>query len=150
MTKKQQETKELNLIHKRNKGILRPADVVDFARDKKTALHNKFEWNNGKAADKYRLQQARQLITVYVEYINTGSETKEVQVYVSLTPDRKKTNGGYRKTIDILSNKVQKKQLLEDAYYELQTFVNKYGHLQELASTITAAIKDLQKRKKAS
>lgn len=43
-------------------GRLTPAEVVDAARNPKSPLHAYFEWDNDRAADAYRLGQARQLI----------------------------------------------------------------------------------------
>ena len=41
---------------------LTPAMIVESALDEKSPLHRYFEWDNSKAADKYRLAQATQMI----------------------------------------------------------------------------------------
>lgn len=43
-------------------GRLLPADVVAAARSTKSAMHRWFEWDDGVAAERYRLEQARELI----------------------------------------------------------------------------------------
>lgn len=56
----------LEKIRKAHGGVLRPRDVVQAASNKLHPLHDEFEWNNEKAANKHREQQARILITTYV------------------------------------------------------------------------------------
>ena len=40
---------ELEAIAKKHDGILRADDVVKYAKSPKTALHDKFEWDDQKA-----------------------------------------------------------------------------------------------------
>jgi len=59
----QQSVVSLELQMLANKtGSLTAAAVVDAAKPKTSALHNHFEWKNTVAAEKYREEQARQLI----------------------------------------------------------------------------------------
>jgi len=116
-------------------GLLRPADVVDRARDPGNILHPNFEWEDSKAAESYRLWQARQLIVTFVVAI--GPRQRVVQQYISLTSDRKEA--GYRSTIEVLSDADYRKQLLADALQELRTFKRKYALLKELADVFAAA-----------
>lgn len=51
-------------------GRLTPGDVVEAGRDPESPLHPMFEWDDGKAAERWRLEQARSLIrsvTIRVE-----------------------------------------------------------------------------------
>ena len=52
---------ELEAIHN-EKGKLTPGEVVKRARRKSSPLHGCFEWDNNKAAEEHRKQQARTLI----------------------------------------------------------------------------------------
>jgi hypothetical protein len=132
---------ELKRIAEENDGILQPAIVVDEARPVSSPLHKRFEWNNGKAAQEYRLWQARQLIRVVVETI-AGSEGKH-EVFVSLTTDRK--DGGYRVMAEVLSDKSMREQMLMDAKCEMELFHHKYVRLREL-SLVFKAIKKTAKK----
>ena len=78
--------KELDTLYKKYR-LLRPCDVVNFAKNTKTALHKHFEWSNSKAAKEYRLHQARQLITVYVIVVDENQ--KPIQAYVSLKSENR-------------------------------------------------------------
>ena len=37
-------------INKKNHGLLKPEKVLEFAKNEKTALHSRFEWDNKKAS----------------------------------------------------------------------------------------------------
>lgn len=119
---------ELELIRSRNKdGILFPEDVVKFARNSKTALHKFFEWDDNKAAENYRLAQARSIIRVTVEIIGDVS-TEPVRTYVSLPSDRK-SDGGYRHMAEVVEDQVMLEELFAEAQRELEAFRKKYQKL---------------------
>lgn len=52
---------ELDTIQQTRGGVT-PADVVEVARSPDSAMHRCFEWNDSKAATKYRHDQARNLV----------------------------------------------------------------------------------------
>lgn len=112
-------------------GVIRPVDVLEFARDPETALHACFEWDDDKAAHEFRLEQARKLLRVYVTVEQGKSEP--VRAYVSLKSDRQKEGGGYRAITDVLSDDALRNQLLSDALDELRAVQSRYKHLQKLA-----------------
>jgi len=124
---------ELEKIAKQNGGLLNPEKVVAFARNKRTALHSRFTWDDGAAAHQYRLWQARQVIRVNAKVIEDTGE--EMRVYVSLKADR--GEGGYRRLVDVMSDEERRADLLIEAKAELAVFAEKYRHLNELAAVIT-------------
>jgi len=121
---------ELKKISKKNKGILKPEVVVKTAENKNNILHNYFEWDNDKAGHAYRVWQARQLISVSVQYSEATQQSYEV--FVSLSPDRK--SGGYREIDNVLNDETLKKILLTDALNEMNLFIEKYKQLRELCT----------------
>jgi hypothetical protein len=131
---------ELQKIEAKN-GILKPEDVVEYAANKRTALHSHFTWDDSIAAQKYRIWQARQIISVQVEYLERAEETH--QVFVSLTTDRQ-DGGGYRPMVTVLNNTEMREQLLADALAEARLFKQKYQDLKELAA-VFAAIEEVSK-----
>lgn len=136
---------ELKRIADEHGGLLNPADVVEAARPLKSPLHSRFEWNDSKAAQEYRVWQARQLIRVVVEYIGAGNEQVMSKVFVSLTSDR--GDGGYRPMVSVLSDSSQRSQLLADAVDEMERFQQKYKELEELAQ-VFAAMKTVTRRRR--
>lgn len=62
----------------RNKyGLLQPELVVAESRKENSILHNAFEWDNTKAAEQYRVSQARYLIRVVVKVEDNNTEHKQ-------------------------------------------------------------------------
>ena len=122
---------ELEKIANKKGGLLNPHDVVEFARNEKTALHSCFDWDNSEAAEKWRLHQARMLIRIVVNIIPQVDENKEYRMFVSLTPDRQPGNG-YRPVLTVLSKDMLKAQMLMDAMSEQKAFRKKYETVREL------------------
>ena len=112
-------------------GVIKPVDVVEAARDKKSALHECFTWDDGEAAHQYRLVEARNLLRVYV--VQEESVTENVRAFVSLTTDRAQEGGGYRIMADVMSDDELRAQLLRDALVQLRNVQMRYKHLQQLA-----------------
>jgi len=127
---------ELNQIRKENAGVLRPADVVAFAKNPRTKLHEKFTWDDNEAAREYRLWQARELIRVVV---SVGPvDEKPVRTYVSLLSDRRNAGGGYRTLHSVLRSKAKREALLREAEADMNRFIAKYELLKELAGVFEA------------
>jgi hypothetical protein len=79
---------ELGRIYEKN-GALRPADVVNEARPNDAPLHPAFEWDNNVAGEKWRQEQARNMIrTVVVVTPDKDGEDLEERVYVNVRTDR--------------------------------------------------------------
>ena len=147
MSKKAAIQKELDLIARKHNGLLRPENVVDAAKNKESVLHSCFEWNNTKAAKEYRLWQAREIIAVHVTVLH--KETKPTRVYVSMMNDRIRPGGGYRPIEVVLSNKILRKQFLNEALADLKRIEDKYNQLTELAE-VFKAIRRVSRRRKST
>jgi hypothetical protein len=53
---------ELKRLYRKNRSRLTEDSVIEAARDPANALHEYFEWDDEKAANAYRIEQARRLI----------------------------------------------------------------------------------------
>lgn len=123
---------EIAALMAKNGGVVRPADVVAFARDARTALHSLFEWDNSQAAEKFRELQAASYIRAVVRVLPRESgDPVMVRAYVSLSSER--GTGGYRAVGEVLSDEELRAQMVRDALNEMQAFARKYRHLSELA-----------------
>jgi len=138
-------SEELEQIAIQNGGLVSPANVVEFARDEKTALHSRFEWSDTEAAQQYRLWQARHVISLELKVIDRPGpenpivstkieiETPEkTRVYISLGSDRG-ADGGYRRILDVLTSEELRAQMLVEAKRDMRLFRQKYSELKELA-----------------
>lgn len=126
---------ELEVVRKDADGVLYPRDVVAYAENEETALHDCFEWDDTKAGHAHRIWQARRLIRAVVTVIPATNQT--IEAYVSLKSDRQE-EGGYRLMFDVLSDKQRRKQLLSDALADMELVERKYNQLQELAPVFDA------------
>lgn len=68
------------------KGELHPADVVEKARDKSNPLHREFIWDDSKAAEAFRLDQARRIIRgiIITAVIRPRKEPVEIRLFHSV------------------------------------------------------------------
>jgi hypothetical protein len=139
---------ELVAIYERS-GALNPEDVVTVARDKDSALHDCFQWDNSKAAHQFRLDQARRLIRVAVTVIPALSNTP-VKQFVSLSPLRGTEEGSYISTVDILSDEEKYDMAKRDAIRGLERLHSQYSYISELGPVWAAIDRSLAKVKKAA
>lgn len=133
---------EFERIRVAHDGALSARDVVREAAPAASRLHKYFTWNNIKAADEYRLWQARQLIAEVVVIIPKSKVA--MRHYVSVMSDRK--DAIYRTVEDVMSNKDYREQLLAQALDDLEYWQQKYGQFSELA-VIYEAIEKTRKNR---
>jgi hypothetical protein len=72
---------EISRIYNEN-GSITPDLVIKAAEDPNNVLHHLFEWDNSKAGNAYRVDQARQIITSVKINIVTESRTISAVSYV--------------------------------------------------------------------
>ena len=108
-----------------------PQEIVDRARDENAELHKCFEWNDGVAAEKYRLVQARYVVHhLVIEENQVPQDRPEIRVFYKTDA---RAESGYQQTRLIVKDDDKYAQLLKQAYAELRAFKVKYACLQELA-----------------
>ena len=134
--KKETAVSVLRRLAAENGGVLEPSQVVDAARAEGSPLHTSFTWDDGEAAEKWRVHQARNLIRVMVEYIDVG-KSEPTKVFVALRSESK-DGGGYRRTVDVMSDAEMRAQLLAQALEDAKLFKLKYKRLTELAEVFDA------------
>jgi len=124
-----------------NGGILRPVDIVEDAANPTSPLHTHFTWDDGEAAQRYRLIQAGQLIVrVRVTYTTREDRPVRVAAYQTTGSDSKGATI-YERTEDVLSNDQKRAALLEAAIRELRAFELRYRDLVELGVVFEALAK---------
>ena len=109
-------------------GDLDPKAVVDRGRNPDSPLHELFEWDDEKAAEKYRLVQAKRIIRnleVEVEHV-------EVRAFV------KAGNPGYSPIQTVIRDYNMRDVLMKQAQEEMRMFIAKYRSLEELCEVIDA------------
>lgn len=109
-----------------------PQDVLEKARDESTELHKCFEWDDTKAAEKYRIEQARQILRFIIVKPTQEEVEEQKQKYEFRGFYKTSNDEGYKPIQRIVVNKDEHALLLERAYAELHAFKVKYACLQEL------------------
>lgn len=117
-------------------GKLTPKAVVENARNPESALHRHFEWSDAAAAEKYRHQQARIIIScLRVETIGSNSEPERAFLSIS-------DNGAaYRSVQEIRSSSDLQEKLLAAAERDLEAFTIRYRALKEICAIVETAKK---------
>lgn len=127
-------------------GVIKPRDVVDTARPKSSPLHWAFQWDDTKAAEAYRIEQARDLTAaLHVTVLSNGAE-HEAPAYVNLTvttegaePGSTDSDRGYHGIVQTMESPSLRAILLEQAKADLAAFRKRYAMLTELAEVFAAA-----------
>lgn len=112
-----------------------PQNVLDLARNENSELHKCFEWDDSKAAESYRLQQARNVIQHLVIKSDEPTPEKSVAIRVYQISSVKNT---YQPREFFIKHVDEYQKLLERAKAELQQFKNRYESIAELEDVITA------------
>lgn len=110
------------------------AQILDKARDTNTELHKCFEWDDTKAAESWRRQQARMLVcNLVIKEENRPIQTPEIRLFFKTDE-----NDGYKATTLIMQDKDEYQKLLANALKELTSFQRKYRSLSELENVFDA------------
>ena len=112
-----------------------PKQIVDKASDESTELHRCFEWDDEKAAEKYRLTQARTVLRCLVFVPNEDEAGQKQQLSIAY---RTVDSTSYETTRFIFKNEDSHAKLLKTALSELRRFEEKYSFLTELGPIFKA------------
>lgn len=121
----------LELLRQQFKGELTPKDVLDDARHDNSPLHTFFEWNDGEAAEAYRLQQARGLIrSVVAIYVREDAPAVRTRAYVHV-PEPSAPH--YRDAGHAMQQTKTRQMVLTRAWSELAAWRKRYKDLKEFS-----------------
>ncbi|MBO9108723.1 hypothetical protein J5288_08410 [Agrobacterium sp. S2/73] len=124
----------IEMLRKRFKGELTPQDILEDARHDNSPLHSFFEWNDGEAAEAYRLQQARGLIRAVVAvYVSDDKPAVRQKAYVHV-PEPGAPH--YREASHAMSQTKTRNMVLDRAWNELKAWKARYKDLQEFAGLV--------------
>lgn len=127
---------------KERDGAITPDAVVQEAKPKKSVLHGYFEWDDSKAANEFRLNQARHLTRniIAVSY-KEGEPAESYRAFTHIS--RAVTESpGYYSTIDTMRDDERRvyvlskiRDLLQSTYRKLQEY-RSYEELSEVLEAI--------------
>ena len=115
-------------------GWISPHDLVEDARPADAPLHPAFEWDDAKAAERYRVEQARTLLQRLVVVRDDG---EQVQAVVSLHRARDDWGWTHREAsytgFDVIAADPDlTDELLEQARADIDAFVARYEQFRAL------------------
>lgn len=118
-------------------GKLTPAVVVAEASDPEHPLHEKFEWDDSVAAQKYRERQAAGLIrsarVVYVEPTDDQPERSVRAYHSTLDEDHKPV---YRPLEEIAANPLAREMLLREMRRDILALKRRYEGVSEFLGMV--------------
>lgn len=122
-------------------GPLTPQAVVAFAADPKSPLHRHFEWDDKIAADKFRQDQAREMIRL----IRIDDRTDDPPRAFLSVADR----GGvaYRTLGDVQSSLDLQRAVLAAAERDLDAFEKRYRELSDICNLVREAKTQVRRRR---
>lgn len=132
----QQAGEAIDRIRKGHNGLIEPEMVVDAARDERSPLHPHFEWDDHAAAEEHRKGQARELVrSLTVDISRSNIEQKSVRAFVNVESGGER---GYVSTFTAMSSEDLRRQVLADAFGELEAWRARHAELSELARIFSA------------
>lgn len=127
---------ELERLRTYHNGRLESSIVVEAARDETNPLHPEFEWNDARAAESHRLNQASAMIRhiAVITPKRDGSEAP-IRAFVSVVRDEDRS---YTSTAHAMSEADLRQQVLDQAWRELEAWRQRHAELIELAEIFSA------------
>jgi hypothetical protein len=134
--------RELVRIEKKHGAIL-PEKVVDEARPDQAKLHPYFTWDDEKAAELYRRDEARGLIrsVVIIRPDTEDEEPEPIRAFVNVhsKEDEKSFEGkAYISIGRAMNDDSYKQQVVEKAYQELVSWKRRYENLKQFSQVFNA------------
>ena len=130
----------IQVVRAENGGVASPAAIVDAARDQASPLHPAFEWSNKKAAESYRREQARALVS-HFELVFEDGRKMPAMVSVKIVDDAGKRRG-YMDTLEALQSSDLRMQVLRQALTGFLALQERYRSLMELGQ-VFASVKEV-------
>lgn len=122
---------ELQEIYDQNNSLT-PALVVEVASNPSHPLHDRFEWDDEKAGDKYRLHQARQLIrSVKIRVIDEEDPGKNYEVRAYQAVRQPTGEMAYKSTVEVTEDPFLSRLVLANMEREWRALRERHEHLRE-------------------
>ena len=118
--------------------------LLEVSRPNDSVTHSLFEWDDPKAAEMYRLDQAKHIIgALRVVYVNSDCEQVTVKAFVNVSELSDKA--AYRNVEVVLQDEDSREIYLKRVQNELNAFVKRNKNIKELADMLETAAKELRK-----
>ncbi|GAC1339750.1 MAG: hypothetical protein NVSMB20_16000 [Bradyrhizobium sp.] len=129
-------------------GEFTPGLLVVASRPARAPLHGVFEWDDARAAEAYRVEQAKALIRNIVVVSEQEEIGTSVRAFVSVV-SRSVDHAVYVPVDVAMSEPDYRAQVLANALRDMEAFSAKYRHLCELDEAFSGMAKARRRIKKA-
>jgi hypothetical protein len=114
-------------------GAVTPRDVVDSARSTNSPLHPFFEWNDQKAADLFRVEQARNMLrSIKVKFVDGSTEIVARAFQVEATKAYEGAPREYRSFRSMADDSAFAARMMQSAYDDLISWRRKYSPYEDV------------------
>jgi hypothetical protein len=163
----QEAGERIDRLIQENGGRVTPRQVVDASRPDGEVLHPCFEWDDTKAAEKYRDVQARKVLgnieIVSVEQVVIHQDIvvvedspadevpdikKPVRAFTNVRPE-KDDGRAYMGTIEVFRDEGLKAQALMAVKTDIERYVAKYAGLEGLADILSQIAGEIREQETA-
>jgi hypothetical protein len=124
-------------------GVIKPKAILDEARSRKSPIHHFFEWDDSKAAEKYRLHTAVTMARAICFRVKlSGPEALNYQPMLVRLRDRTPSNGiqkGYVNFVRALGEPNLRRQMIESAKKDVDLFIKRYSTQEALIGAMPVA-----------
>lgn len=117
-------------------GGLTAQRLVDVSRPESAPLHDDFEWNNDKAAEMFRQEQARHMIQNIVVIADETPKQEQTRAFVHIVTEEN-TEGSYEPIHVVLHDEDKTAILIKCAERELAAFRAKYAGIKAFARILS-------------
>ena len=122
-------------------GLITPQTVLEAASEPSSPLHDHFTWDDTEAARKYRLVEARSLITRYkITVQKSPDETVRVRAFAHIPAED--GAGFYVPTADALTDPAQRSLVMQQALREVAALRRKYQALVDFDAVLADAMSE--------
>lgn len=116
-------------------GEVTKESFLDSARSKSSPVHKLFDWDNKVAGEKWRLQQAKNILScLRINIVCEDRAPIKTRAFINIVPGS--YNGRFISTELAMTNIDTRAGVLTRAQQELMAFKEKYGTLTELSHVI--------------
>jgi hypothetical protein len=121
-------------------GTLTPELVVDVARDPEHPLHSRFEWDDSVAAEKWRIEQAGQLLRV-VKLPVDPDRPRDLRAFIAVK-GQDSHRSEYVPTEEALADDFTRRLVLTAMEREWKALKRRYQHMAEFAQLVASDMKE--------
>lgn len=128
---------ELERIRVRHNGRLDQENVLQEAANDASPLHEHFEWDDAKAAQEFRLEQAGYLIRSIEVFVPASNKEDEIPIRAFVNVQREEDRS-YTSVIDAMADPDLRAQVVAQAWKELESWEKRHAELVEFGAVFSA------------